>query len=226
MRRDWPFLLYAAVSLVHLVQILFGLPGRDITKPLLMASLLLAVALAAFVVDRGVLAAPHVLPALVLLAVGILASLLGDVLLGPSFILGLASFALAHLAYVVLFNTAMRRRVIPWWTLAYVAWLIAICIVLWPHLGELQLPVLGYGVVLALTAMSSARVGAVTALGGALFLLSDSMLAFRMFWPGFAEIFPDPWQDFAIMLAYCLGEGLIAVGVLRALATAGTRRSV
>lgn len=221
MRRSWPFLVYVVVAIVHLVQILTGLPGRDVTKPLLMASLALAVVLVAFVTDRTRIAlAPRRTSAIVLLLLGIVASMLGDILLGPSFIGGLGCFALAHLMYVVLFSTSVRRRVIPWWTLAYVAWIVALAIVLWPHLsGDLQIPVVCYGAVLALTAMTSARVNAWTTLGGALFLLSDSTLALRMFWPGFGEVFPDPWQDATIMLTYCLGEGLIAFGVLRALAT-------
>ncbi len=228
MRRSWPFVIYAVASVVHLVQILAGLPGCDVTKPLLMATLAVAVALVAFLTDRrAVLAAPRHGAALVLLLAGIVLSMLGDVLLGPSFIAGLGCFAFAHLAYVVLFSTAVRRRAIPWWTLAYVAWIIALAILLWPHLGgDLQAPVVLYGAVLALTAMTSARVNVLTTLGGGLFLLSDSMLALRMFWPeAIGLVIADPWQDFAIMLTYCLGEGLIAYGVLRALAMPRERKA-
>ncbi len=118
----------------------------------------------------------------------------------------------------MLFSTSVRRRAIPWWTILYAALVVVLAISLWPRLGDLQLPVAVYGVVLALTAMTSARVNAVTAVGGAAFLLSDSLLALRMFWPDAIDaVVRDPWQDFAIMLLYCLGEGLIAVGAMRRL---------
>jgi len=224
MRRSWPFLVYALVAIVHLAQILTGVPGREVTKPLLMASLAVAVVLTAFVTDRQrVLVAPRRAAALTLLLVGIAASLAGDVLLGPSFIGGLGGFALAHVAYVLLFSTSVRRRAIPWWTLVYVVWIVALAVLLWPFLGDLQVPVVCYGAVLALTAMTSARVNVWTTLGGLLFLLSDSMLSLQIF-----EVVPiagaQPWSDLAVMLTYCAGEGLIAFGVLRALAASGADR--
>ena len=121
--------------------------------------------------------------------------------------------------------------VTPSWFLiaAVIAWVMAPQIdAVEPGLGWLTyvagfaFAIVLYGAVLALTAMTSARVNVVTTLGGAFFLLSDSMLALRMFWPeAIGTVVVDPWQDFAIMLTYCLGEGLIAYGVLRAMAGSG-----
>jgi len=225
MRRRWPFLLYALVVVVHLGQILAG-SGADVTKPMLMASLLIAVLLVAAVADRRVTAAPRRGLGLGLLGAGIVLSLAGDVLLGPSFLLGLVCFLLAQLSYVVAFVVAVPRRRGAWWSLVYLPWIAALAIVLWPHLdAAMRAPVVAYGVVLALNGMAGARVNRWTTLGAACFVLSDSTLALRIFLPGFTAAFPDPWQDFAIMLTYCLGEGLIAWGVLGALARAGEARS-
>jgi len=215
MRWGWPFLLYVGVAIVHLVQLGTGLPGKDVTKPLLMAALLIAVLLVALVTARGIVATRRGVLALVLLCAGIAFSLAGDVLLGSSFLAGLGSFAAAHLAYIALTIGPARTRRLPWWTLAYAVWVGLLCIVLWPHLGDLAIPVVVYGVVLAGTAATAAGVNAITAVGGLLFLASDSLLAFRLFWPDFGAVFPDPWQDLAIMTLYCLGEGLIAFGVMR-----------
>jgi len=220
MRRSWPFLVYAVVALVHLVQIGAGLPGRDVTKPLLMGSLLLAVLLTALLTDRGAAPRGRRLLGLLLLCAGIALSLAGDELLGPSFVAGLACFAAAQLAYIALsLGPARGRSRKPYLLgIVYLAWIIVLCVLLWPRLGGMAIPVIVYGIVLAGTATTTAGVNAVAGLGGLLFLASDSMLAFRLFArPEFSAAFPDPWQDLGIMLTYCLGEGLIAYGALRRL---------
>jgi uncharacterized membrane protein YhhN len=84
--------------------------------------------------------------------------------------------------------------------------------VLWPRLGALAVPMAVYGLILGAMAATSAATTPLIAIGGAVFLLSDSLLAFQLFPPtplGAAS-------DVAVMTAYCLGQLLIAVGVLRA----------
>jgi uncharacterized membrane protein YhhN len=217
MRWAWPFLIYVGVAIVHLVALGFSAPWNSTTKALLMPALLLAVLLVASWTRRGRLVGPRAWWGIGLLGAGIVASFLGDLLLGVSFIAGLASFAVAHLLYIAVFNGPARQRLIRWWSLAYIAVAIAVLVVLWPDLGDLRPVVAVYGAVLAITAMTATRVNLTTAIGGGLFLASDALLAFRLFSPGFEAIFPDPWQDVVIMLLYCAGEGLIALGVLRRL---------
>ncbi|HWL59714.1 MAG TPA: lysoplasmalogenase [Microbacteriaceae bacterium] len=226
MRWSWPFLIYPPVVLLHLGLLAVGASGAPVTKALLMPALLLAVVLTVGVTARPELfradatgaARGRVLAVALLLALGIVASWFGDILLGPYFVVGLASFGVAHLLFIAAFNGPAAARRLPGWTLAYVPLLALALVLLWPHLGELRVVVAGYGIVLALTAMTAARVSGLTALGGGLFLASDTLLAFRLFQPGFVEAFPDPWQDLLIMVLYCAGEGLIALGVLRRLA--------
>lgn len=121
----------------------------------------------------------------------------------------LLCFGVAHVVYIWLFlrHAAVRRR-LPAWTLVYgVVWVMLIAF-LWPHLGGLALAVAAYGAVLAGTAIAAARCGPVVTVGGALFLTSDSLLAFWIFVPETPQ-----WISPLVMLTYCLGQGLLAAGV-------------
>lgn len=211
-----PFVGYGLVVAVHLVLLGAALPGRLVTKWLLMPALLVVVLLVA---RRGRLVPSR---AVMLLGAGIVASWAGDVLLGVSFVAGLAAFAAAHLAYVVLFVGPARMRRPPWPALLYVVWLAVLVPVLWPHLGSLGPVVVGYGVLLAATAATAWGVSAATGWGALAFLASDSLLAFSLFWPDVTTTFPDPWRGLSIMASYCAGQGVIAVGVLRRLQTGGS----
>ncbi len=149
------------------------------------------------------------------LSLGILLSWGGDVLFGMpggiGFLLGLGGFLLAHVAYLILFRWPLRRRGLTWWAFAYLAWWLALMLVLGPHLGALIVPVAIYGAVLGASAAFALGTNPITAVGALLFLASDSILAFKLFWPGFAL-----WQqDAIIMLLYCAGQGLIAFGAIR-----------
>ena len=62
------------------------------------------------------------------------------------------------------------------------------------------------------------RLGAVVALGGALFVVSDTVLAIMRFLPG-ADI---PAHDLIVMATYIGAQGLIAWGLLRRFGDATT----
>jgi uncharacterized membrane protein YhhN len=120
-------------------------------------------------------------------------SLLGDVaLLWPQqgFLPGLLSFLLAHLAY--LFALTRVQRLSAWWPAfaGYGVLAASILAALWPGVpGPLRVPVAAYVVCLASMAAQAAVVGwhargsaeagraALLALGGALFVASDALLA-------------------------------------------------
>jgi alkenylglycerophosphocholine/alkenylglycerophosphoethanolamine hydrolase len=69
-----------------------------------------------------------------------------------------------------------------------------------------------YGAVLGLSAATALGTNPTIAVGAGLFLLSDSVLACKLFLPGFGF-----WQqDLVIMALYCAGQGLIALGLVRA----------
>ena len=148
---------------------------------------------------------------------GLACSLAGDVaLLWPQqgFLPGLLSFLLAHLAYLAAFTRvqplAARRR--PF--LVYAAVAASVLAALWPGLPSgLRLPVVGYVLCLATMAAQAAVLwraapddgaGRRLALGGALFVTSDALLATDRF------ALALPWASLWILASYWLAQACIA----------------
>ncbi len=218
MQRSAPFFLFVAVSAFHLIAIATDWtaverPSKLLLMPALLLSVVLAVAL-----DRRPAADRRGILALTLLGGGILASWAGDALLGEpgttGFLVGLGGFAVAHVLYIALFAGPLRTRRLPWWALGFALWLAVLVATLAPVLGGLLVPVVIYGIVLAGTAATASGTNPITAIGAILFFGSDSLLAFRMFWPDFDW----PPASVVIMVLYCAGQGLIAFGAIRQLA--------
>jgi uncharacterized membrane protein YhhN len=120
--------------------------------------------------------------------VGLGLSLAGDIaLLWPQqgFLPGLVSFLLAHLAYLVAFTRTQSLAAKPLVFVIYAAVAATILALLWPGVpAALRMPVSAYVLCLAAMAAQSAVLwrcgverGAVLALGGALFMISDALLA-------------------------------------------------
>jgi alkenylglycerophosphocholine/alkenylglycerophosphoethanolamine hydrolase len=205
-QRWWAFSPYGVVALVHLVALWVSAEAvAGWTKTLLMPALLVGL-LIALPDRRGRIA--------LFAGVALALSWVGDLLVaGPGegdFVLGLVGFLLAHVTYLVLFLGPLKTRRMPWLALLLVPWWLGLVLVLGPHLGVFLVPVALYGLVLGGSTAASLGTNAVTGAGGILFLLSDSVLAFKLFWPGF-----ELWQaDVAVMLPYVLGQGLIVVGTV------------
>lgn len=212
----WAFVPYVAMSATHVVMLAIDSPLAGATKLALMPLL------AAPVLVSARRLKPRI--TLVLLLGALLFSWLGDGAgaffpQGPELPLMLAFFGIAHLAYIALFVRHLARRRMPWWSLVYAAWWIAMIAVLGPHTGGLLVAVGVYGLVLAGTAAFSTRCGPVVAVGGAFFLLSDSILAFRLFLP---DALPA-WSSPAVMATYTIGQGLIVAGALLTLRARSVR---
>jgi uncharacterized membrane protein YhhN len=200
---DRRLLGYLALSAVYLVLTLLGLElAKDVLKPLLMPALAFAVL-------------PRRAPRLLLGA--LIASCVGDTALlfgGAWFLVGMGGFAAAHVCYITLFTRGgalrplTRRAGIALGGYALV-WA-ALITVLWPDLPTgLRIPVACYSLLLAGTAATSTAAGSVTGVGGALFLLSDSLIATGLaHWPQL------PAADFWIMLTYLVGQYLLATGAV------------
>ena len=147
--------------------------------------------------------------------VGLSLSWLGDVaLLWPQqgFLPGLVSFLLAHLAYLKAFTTAKRLAA---WPLAFVGYGLLAAVILWllwPGIsGVLRAPVVAYVLCLSAMAAQAAVVwqggaprGRVLALGGALFMLSDALLATNKF------AGPMPLANLWILASYWAAQWCIA----------------
>jgi uncharacterized membrane protein YhhN len=132
-----------------------------------------------------------------LILLGLALSLVGDVaLLWPrqGFLPGLVAFLLAHLAYIAAFCVPVRlaARPLPFALYALVA--LVILALLWPGIpGPLRAPVVAYVVCLATMAAQAlvwwrrasgtidAGLARRAALGGALFMVSDALLATNKF---------------------------------------------
>lgn len=152
------------------------------------------------------------------ISVGLLFSLAGDIFLmlpRDHFIAGLVSFLLAHLCYIGAFGTQVKWPFLSWWGLPVVGFAIGIYMVLAPHLGKMQLPVLVYMAVISLMAwlaitlfvQQRAAWALWAASGAVLFVISDSALALNRFRQRF-------WSAQLLVLGtYYLAQWLIALSV-------------
>lgn len=170
--------------------------GHVIAKPLLMPLLV------GYVITlRG----PRLLIAALLFGWGGDLALLFDA--EPAFLIGMGSFAVGHVCYLVLFG---RRRTGPLLGAAYAAALLSTVTLLWSDLpAELRIPVAGYSLLLTAMAYRSSALGWRAGLGGALFLLSDTLIA-----TGVAEWPQLPRPDFWVMATYVAAQYLLATGAL------------
>ncbi|MFC1419490.1 lysoplasmalogenase [Streptacidiphilus cavernicola] len=202
MTRSRAMTAYAVLGALHLVFLLVGLGlGADLTKPLLMLALTAAVGAAA--------------PRLLLGA--LLASCAGDLFLifgGGWFLVGMGGFAVAHVCYVTHFvrTGALhdRARLLRTGAPYAVVWAVLITL-LWPDLDAgLRIPLAVYSLLLTATAVTAACAGPRTGLGGALFLVSDSLIATDLaHWPQL------PAAGFWVMATYLTAQYLLATGIVR-----------
>ncbi|MGW3330129.1 lysoplasmalogenase [Streptomyces rubiginosohelvolus] len=194
------FLLVAAADLAGL------LAGAEtvhlVAKPLLMPLL------AGYAALRG---APRLLVAALLFGCG------GDVFLladnDLAFLVGMGSFAVGHVCYLTLFGwgEGRGRAPAPLVTGAgYAVVLVVFLVLIWPDLpADLRIPLTGYSLLLTAMAWRAGVFGPYAAVGGALFLLSDALIA-----TGIAEWPQAPAPDFWVMLTYIAAQALLTLGVL------------
>jgi uncharacterized membrane protein YhhN len=210
--------LFVAVALLHLgAQLSGGADVADATQVLLMP-VLAAVLWLQSAAPRGRLVL------LTLVALGL--SWLGDS--APkltdgdaAFLAMVGFFLLAQVAYIVAFwpyrtnSVLYQRRPLLLGYVAAVAGLVAACV---GGAAGMLVPVLVYGALLGTMAVLATGVNLLTAVGGALFLVSDGLIALDAFAAGFDL----PAQGFWVMATYIAAQSLIVAGVLRETST--TRR--
>ncbi|MGX1972640.1 lysoplasmalogenase [Streptomyces kronopolitis] len=207
--------IFAALAVVHLGALLGGATAvAQLTKPALMP------VLTGYALARG---GPPLLAGALLFGCG------GDTFLqiggDLAFLVGMGSFAAGHVCYLLLFvrhGTAPgggRPGRTPALATGYGAVLAVTVVLLWPDLPpELRIPVAGYSLLLTAMAFGALRAGPWAALGGLLFLLSDTLIA-----SGIAHWPQPPLPQFWIMLTYAAAQYALAEGVLRTLAGAAPR---
>jgi alkenylglycerophosphocholine hydrolase len=150
------------------------------------------------------------------IAIGLLASAIGDLLLGLDlFLPGLLAFLSAHLCYLVAFVSDTRAPALGR-ALPFAVWGLLLLGLLWPSLGGLALPVAFY--VLAICAMmwrAAARVGRISGrsagaglVGAVSFGISDSLVAWDRFGAHVVGV------SVPLMLFYWIGQAGIARAAL------------
>jgi uncharacterized membrane protein YhhN len=200
----------ALVALVHLgAQLADASSLADLTQVLLMPLLAAAV--------HAETSPPRSrLVTLTLVALGL--SWLGDsaprlVSGDAAFLVMVGFFLLAQVVYIAAFlpyrerSVLRRRRGLLLGYVAAVAGLVAACA---GGAEGMLVPVLVYGGCLGTMAVLATGVNAAVAVGGALFLVSDGLIALGAFAPGFDL----PVAGFWVMATYVAAQVLIAGGVL------------
>ncbi len=131
-----------------------------------------------------------------------------------AFLVMVGFFLLAQVVYCMAFWRYRAHSVLhrPALLVPYAVAILALVLACAPHAGTLLLPVLAYGVLLGVMAVLASGVGPLVWAGGALFLLSDGLIALE----AFAAWWSLPWQGAWVMLTYTLAQLLIVLGVLRA----------
>ena len=153
-----------------------------------------------------------------MVVIGILCSMGGDIFLmlpQDRFVFGLASFLLAHIFYILAYNSRTGFHFTGWIFAVYAIYTIGLLYLLWPHIGAVRIAVFLYGVVLMVMGWQAAEqwwavrdLSALLAMVGAiLFLASDSTLALNKFRA------PVPQHDLIVMTTYYGAQLLIAWSV-------------
>lgn len=202
--------LYGALAALHLAVQWTGADDWSRPTQVLLMPALAAVLLAEAPRPRDRLAA------LALTALGF--SWLGDSAPAlasgdTAFLLMVGFFLVAQAVYAAAFlplradSVLRRRRPLLALYAAAVGALVWFCA---PGAGGLLVPVLAYGLFLGVMAVLATGVHPLAGVGGALFLVSDGLIALRAFAPGF-----DPPHDgFWVMLTYTAAQALLVLGVL------------
>ena len=209
---------YLVFSLLYLVLPFIGLDTVNwYLKPFLLPFLLVTVLLTAD------------FPGKKLLLSALLFSWIGDIILmfvdkaEIYFILGLVSFLLSHILYIILFSrqpkSAIKGNPLALYlgAILILGYFFGMVGLLFPKLGPLQIPVMVYAAVIT-TMLFVAYKGSLTwekpaayfILAGAIFfVLSDSILAVNKFYHPIAQ------SSFWIMSTYILAQFFIVSGILR-----------
>lgn len=218
MRSTLSFKAYIAISFVYLLLIILG--REDISwflKPFLIPFLFLAV------YSCGDF------PSKKFLLTALIFSWIGDVVLLFAdkgeiyFIIGLISFLMSHIAYIILFSKQLRinsnRNKAVFWagTTAIIVYLMVMLAVLLPRLGPLKIPVIVYAMVLSTMLLFAFKgylkwnspANIYILLGAVIFVSSDSILAFNKFYETLK------FSSLLIMSTYITAQYLIVVGILK-----------
>lgn len=219
-RADYPkptvfAIVFAILVLIEVIGVAFNLVAMQISaKPLLMPTLTVYLYYSyTGAGDKN------------LLFVALFFSALGDIFLlfefmqPLFFIAGLASFLITHIFYTVFFFRVkpVSRSFFsqqPWWLLVVYSYSFGLLVIVYPNLGNLEIPVVIYAIVISVMLISCIHIqlrvnhpaNKYYLYGAIFFILSDSLLAINKFFYSF------PFAGVLIMLTYCAAQFLIVRG--------------
>jgi uncharacterized membrane protein YhhN len=218
MRKKFGIILFLIILVADLIAVFLNNESwRYFTKPLVVISLIVYFILQTSSVQSD-------LKKWILLA--LVFSLGGDIFLlfeskdPVFFLLGLSSFLIAHIFYIVFFHFVRIRENIAGnilLLLVVVVYYTALMTILSPYLESLKLPVRIYGVVISFMLLLALHTGFITnknaslmmIIGAVLFIISDSLLALNKFYASF------DYAGIAVMLTYGLAQLFIAEGAIK-----------
>ena len=137
-----------------------------------------------------------------------------------NFLFGLGSFLAGHLLYTAFFLTGVDPAVfLQSEILVVIAFLTAIGVMvnirLWPHAGDMRIPVVLYSVAI-MTMVASAKAANLSSImlaGVVMFMVSDIILARETFLPAKGNLL-DRISDYLVWYLYSAGQVLIVWGLL------------
>ena len=218
MRKNFWIILFLIILAADLTAVFFNKDSlRYFTKPLIVISLIIYFISQTSFVQSG-------LKKWILLALAF--SLGGDIFLlfeakDPNFfLLGLASFLIAHIFYIVFFHLIRIRENIAGnflLLLVVVVYYTALMTIISPFLENLKLPVRIYGVVISFMLLLALHTGFISnkkasmmiITGAVLFIISDSLLALNKFYA------PFDYAGIGVMLTYGLAQLFIVDGAIK-----------
>lgn len=129
-----------------------------------------------------------------------------------SFVAMLGAFLLAQLLYAVAFWPMRRRSVLarPLRLIPYAAVAVLTCVLCAPQAGLLLPAIIVYATAIMMMAVLATGLGVRAGLGGAIFVVSDSLIALDAF-----GVLTLPVQGFWVMSTYLLAQLLLVLSVRR-----------
>lgn len=143
---------------------------------------------------------------------GLTFSFLGDffLLLKSGFLLGLGSFLLAHIFYIISFKKRSLSRVSVGVFVVLLLYLVSLISFLFPHLKEMKIPVIIYGIIISTMLYFSIKTQEKLLIVGALFfVISDSVLSVNLF------VNSSLLLNLLVMITYVLAQVLLVKGILK-----------
>ncbi|SKC09197.1 Uncharacterized membrane protein YhhN [Soonwooa buanensis] len=212
MAKDWSLIdkksqiALLVLGLMFICDLLFIVLGREqlrlFSKTLLMPLLLVFYWLASQKSNQ---------PKQNLFIAGLILSWFGDVFLlfDWGFIAGLGSFLLAHICYIFCLKKLSISKAL--WSLPLIIiYLFTFLTFLFPHLGDMKIPVILYALCISgMLYFSLKTKQTLLIIGAVFFVISDSVLAINLF------VNPSKILGFLVMFTYVLAQTFLAFGFLK-----------